>query len=337
MAAHLLHTGAITCLELHGPRGLLATAGDDGCLRLWHLARLLQSGAGQHAAAQLACLGAHGGSVSACCFTSCGRFLASACADGAVRLWSIGAREPLSLLQLAASSVAFAPGDDAALLVAATGPGSAAGPQLLDLRRVPACRDYCQQLATAQADHGSSSSSQDSSACAQQQRRQAALDPAVAVWLPTASPQLPAPPAAAAARLQAAAPGRHAPPGGSTGTRRQVGSLASYGRRRRQRQEEAAAAEEVEEAQQTAAPAASGASSGWLPGHGTPHRQRAPGAGWLSPLSPASPQPPGWDDSHVPEAAVAARYEAAASSSGSSGGGEWDASSRSFVYRQVRL
>ena len=326
LASHALHEGPIHCLELHERSGLLATAGGDGCIRLWRLPQLLRCASGRHAAAQAACWAGHGGSVAACAFTSCGGFLASAGTDGTVQLWRVAAREPLAVLQLSAASLAFAAGDDAALLVAPSSLGlhsTQASPMLLDLSGIPACKLYCSQLAAAQ---------QGSSMLQRPVRAAAAVDPAVAVWLPSSGDS---PPRPSTARQGAAAgtgitvqpqhgnvtPGS----GGSTEVaRRQVGSLATFGRRR-QEERQAPAAAAVHEAP--------GSGSSWLPPDDTPVRP-PPAAGrvglglFASPLPPSPLSPRA--DGAVPDAAIAAVYEAPPASSSS----VWDPASQSYVVAQ---
>ncbi|KAL4458331.1 hypothetical protein ABPG75_013196 [Micractinium tetrahymenae] len=147
VAAHLLHSGAVACLELHPASGLLATAGDDGAVRLWQLSDLAQ-----WQPTQRGCLAGHGSAISAVAFSACGAFLASCSpVDGTVRLWSVADQEQLAVLRLPASSVAFGPSDAAALPVA----GPSLPPQLIDLRCVPACRQYCLQVAAGQQDGSS--------------------------------------------------------------------------------------------------------------------------------------------------------------------------------------
>lgn len=338
-------------MELHSPSGLLATAGDDAVVRVWHLPSLARCPAGQHAAAQRACLAAHSRSVHACSFTSCGAFLATASLDGTVRLWRLCQREPLAVLQLAASSVAWMPGDDAILLAAHASPGQA--PALLDLRHVPACRLYCAQLeeAGAAAEGGAAGGGQEQREAS---APRAALHPTAAMWLPSGSPPWPslgpstAAPAAAApsaavipSPLPAAASAQPAPAAsqapGSSGTRRQVGSLATYEGRRCRRQLEAEEAEE-EHASVAAGPAeAAAGGSSWLPAGRTPlqptaaHRGAGGGplGGWGSPLSPPPSSPP-CDDGRVPEAAMALRYQAPPAA-----GTVWSAASRQYVNQQV--
>lgn len=317
-------------MELHQASGLLATAGADGCIRVWRLPQLLRCAERQHAATQVACWAGHGASISACCFTQCGRFLASAGSDGTVRLWQVSVQEPLAVLQLHATSLAFAAGDDAALLVA---PDSARAlgsfqhaPVLLSLRSLPACRLYFSQLDAAQ---------RGGSAPVRPVRPAAAADPAVAVWLPSSSPPprpRPAPVAAASAMPAAApTPDQQRPgsrtPGSGGGTedagRRQVGSLATFGRRRRQQREQ----------QQAGTPAveqAAGGSDSWLPADDTPVRLPLPAVPrsmqlLASPLPP-SPLSPAADQAAM-DAAVLAVYDAPLVS----GHSKWDPLQQAFV------
>lgn len=318
MSAFPLHQAAINCMALHPASGLLATASADACIRLWALPDLLRCQPGRHAAAQRACLAAHGAAVTSCAFSSCGAFLASASMDGTVRLWRADSPEPLAILDLWAGSVAFAPGDDAALLVA---PFSRTGapmqlPMLLDLRSVPACRHYCAQLAAAQAPAPRAHSS-----CARGGRPAVpapAIHPAAAVWL--------SPVARGAAAAQ-----QERPAATAGAAQRHAGALATSASKRRRRQQEAAAAEEQAEREAGAAPGG----SAWLP-RGSPLSPRPASSpvtsrrllgSWAGLQCPTSPQP---QDPWCSDAAVAARYEAAAASAGS----VWDAESRSFAYRQ---
>lgn len=329
-------------MELHQSSGLLATTGgEDGCVRLWRLQRLLHPAQRQQGAAQVACWAGHGASVTACCFTHCGRFVASAGRDGTVRLWQVSAHEPLAVLRLHAASLAFAPGDDAALLVApdgasvtsSFGPAGSFGraPVLLNLRSLPACRLYCSQLAVAQ---------QGGSVLAQPVQQAAAVDPAVAVWLPSGgTPQRLRPagavPAVPAAAASVAAPTPAQPPpssrtlgsGGSSedAARRQVGRLATFGRRRQQQQQH-------REQQQAGRPAAeeAGGSDSWLPPDDTPVRPplaaSSRGMQLLASPLPSSPLSPAAGEAGL-DAAVVALYDAPLAASGS----RWDPAQRSYV------
>ena len=324
-------------MELHQASNLLATAGADGCIRLWRLPQLLRCTQGQHAGAQAACWAGHGASITACCFTHCGRFLASAGRDGTVRLWQVSAQEPLAVLQLHAASLAFAPGDDAALLVApdATCAAGSLGhaPVLLSLRSLPACQLYCSQLDAA---------SRGGSLPARSMPATAAVDSAAAVWLPSGTtPLRPRPAHELAAAAVAAAPSSAAAPtpdqpqpsgrtpssgGGSEDAgRRQVGRLATFGRRRRQPREQQ---------QQTGSPAVAepgGGSDSWLPPDDTPVRPplaaSSRGMHLLASPRPPSPLSPASAGEAGLEAAVLAVYDAPLVDSHS----KWETYLRAFV------
>lgn len=215
------HSGAINHLELHHPTGMLASAGYDGSIWLWKLqSSTQQSGTQRPQLARRGCLvaGACAAPVAACAFSSCGTFLASCSLDGIVRLWEVGAdRQLLGEVQLQASSIAFAPGDDAALLVvpvADSGEGEGLGlgptqqsrlaPLLLDLRQVPACHRYCTQLAGSQqrqeAGSGGSQTTGTEALPAAAAAAAGLMHPAAAMWLPDSPGQ-----AAAAGEPHAAA------------------------------------------------------------------------------------------------------------------------------------
>lgn len=357
VGSHRLHSAPITTLVLHPTSCMLATADAEGCIRVWDMHELLHCTAGHHAAAQRASF-AHNHSVAACCFSSCGGFLASCSAqDATIRLWSVGRGEALAVLRLRATCVAFQPGDDAALLVAADDP---AGPLLLDLWAVPACRQFCEAVAAAQAPahHGSS----DRRGGGQElQAPAAALHPAAAMWLPPAS-TAPVAPSSGAALPAASTPGpqERGPVvavsqatasqlvGHGSAACRRPGSMRSSGRRRRRRQLEAEEGEtEVWAAAEAAAGGAPGASaddssanvgrgSGGLPGGHSrlalqpPALTWASWAGWGAPQCPLSPSAAPLEDDCVPAAAVMVRYRQPSSS----GDAEWDASTGSFVHRQ---
>lgn len=363
VAAHLLHSGAINCLETHPPSGLLASAGDDGAVRLWQLSDLLK---GQPPTPR-GCLAGHGSAVSTTAFSTCGAFLAScSLSDGTVRLWSVADREQLAALRLAASSVTFAPGDAAALLVS----GPSLPPQLVDLRRVPACQQHCRCLEAkgGQQDGSSGGGSRSMAVCS---TASAALHPAAAMWLP-GSPQ------PSLADLPVQTPGQHpaltGPAGadagpsnprscrpGGLGSPRHAGSLVEFSRKRRRNgdrhQQRGAGQVSLEGAPPAAATprcsmrAASPCS--WLPGSDSPWSPRAAarsghiarrdgssGVGVLAGLLAMPPASPAAspdaadskDDCAVPNSAVLARWHAPPADAS----GEWDTRQQRFVYRQVR-
>ncbi len=363
VAVHLLHAGAITCIEQHPPSGLLATAGYDGVVRLWRLPDLLKG----QPAPPFGCLVGHGAAVSAAAFSACGAFLAScSVSDGTVRLWSVADREQLAVLQLPASSVAFASGDAGALLVA----GASVAPQLLDLHQVPACQHYCQRIqpAAGQQNGGEGGGSRCAAACG---AASSALHPAAAMWLPGS-------PLPSCVELPVQTPGQHAAParaaaGGAVprgrqprrqpfeglGSPRQAGLLVEF-RRKRRRQRAQQQQSDVQGSTESAAPAAANphrsmqatSPCSWLPGTHSPLRRWAAASSgrssrgdgsssdgffaWsvapplASPL--ASPAAGGSvDDCAVPGSAVLAQWCAAPGDAS----GMWDAQRRCFVYRQV--
>jgi len=124
------HRGAVSALAYRPDGRLLATAGDDGAIRLWDAAAddLIQALiAGGHALASLSwspdgrflaagttggkiqlwepqtglllrTLGGHIGQVDSVAFSPLGRILASGGADGAIRLWDVSAAEVSQVL-----------------------------------------------------------------------------------------------------------------------------------------------------------------------------------------------------------------------------------------------
>src|ERR1700687_3919772 len=76
------HTGAVRAVAFAPDGNLLASAGDDGKIRLWDRATGQESGY----------LDAHQGIVFALPFAPDGRTLASGGADGTVKLWDLDAR-----------------------------------------------------------------------------------------------------------------------------------------------------------------------------------------------------------------------------------------------------
>ncbi|MCI0458831.1 MAG: WD40 repeat domain-containing protein [Gemmataceae bacterium] len=101
------HTGGVSCLAF-GARGLLASGGSDGLVRLWQAAT----------GAELAQLAGHKDNVSAIAFAPDGQRLASGGRDGTVRLWDVTTGKELRRFTPQAGpvdGVAFAP-DGRALL-----------------------------------------------------------------------------------------------------------------------------------------------------------------------------------------------------------------------------
>ncbi|KAL4418870.1 hypothetical protein ABPG77_002626 [Micractinium sp. CCAP 211/92] len=354
--------GAITCIEQHPPSGLLATAGYDGEVRLWRLPDLLKG----QPAPPFGCLVGHGAAVSAAAFSACGAFLAScSVSDGTVRLWSVADREQLAVLQLPASSVAFASGDAGALLVA----GASVAPQLLDLHQVPACQHYCQRIqpAAGQQNGGEGGGSRCAAAYG---AASSALHPAAAMWLPGS-------PLPSCVELPVQTPGQHAAParaaaGGPVsrgrqprrqpfeglGSPRQAGLLVEFSRKRRHQCNQQQQSD-VQGSAESAAPAAASphrsmqatSPCSWLPGTDSPLRRWAAASSgrssrgdgsssdgffaWsvapplASPL--ASPVAGGSVDAcAVPGSAVLAQWCAPPGDAS----GKWDAQRRCFVYRQ---
>lgn len=338
VAAHLLHSGAIACLEQHRGSGLLATAGDDGAIRLWQLSDLVKT----QPPTPRGCLVGHGSAVSDVAFSDCGAFLAScSLADGTIRLWSVADREHLATLWLPASSVAFVPEDAAALLVA----GPSLAPQLLDLRRVPACQHYCSswQVAAGQHDVNGAGGSKRTSGAAS-----ATLHPAAAMWLlgsPRPSPadlpvQTPSqhPPMVVAASADSGHGDRRSGRPEGLGSPRQTGLLVEFSRKRPRRLYQPHPQGGKQGALRAAAPADAPCSStrgmspnSWLPGRGLPLHERAAMAMPLasplvSPTLPASKY-----NLAPPDRAVLALWSA----SPAKANGVWDVRQRCFTYRQV--
>ena len=74
------HQGRVTALAFAPNGGLLATAGEDGDVKVWNVR------SGRNAARTLR---GHTGPVRAVSFSSDGQRLVSAGQDGAIRIWSI--------------------------------------------------------------------------------------------------------------------------------------------------------------------------------------------------------------------------------------------------------
>nr|XP_057938183.1 WD repeat, SAM and U-box domain-containing protein 1-like [Doryrhamphus excisus] len=112
------HTDEVTCCTFSS--SLLATGSGDKNLRLYNTSDF----------SELPCspLSAHGYGVRSCCFTSCGDYLLSCCADGSILVWSCKSGEVDSELQHPNRSplrvVALAP--DSSLMMAGASDGSVA-------------------------------------------------------------------------------------------------------------------------------------------------------------------------------------------------------------------
>ena len=99
LAAHAeAHPGGIRHLAHHAPSGQLATAGGDGCVRVWRAASLLArqppgAGGGRPHGALRCSFHGHSGQVISCGFDQAGeRLVSCSMGDGTVRLWQCGTK-----------------------------------------------------------------------------------------------------------------------------------------------------------------------------------------------------------------------------------------------------
>ena len=92
------HYSCVTCCAFQPGGALLASGSADETLRLWDMVEVLTSESSAPKADEVSIeLKEYGGAIQACAFSRSGKSLASASADGLVRVWSVERRTVLKV------------------------------------------------------------------------------------------------------------------------------------------------------------------------------------------------------------------------------------------------